>query len=164
LNFQNRLVFALVTIPDEPIVKTRTEAALGPLKTNLVLLAEDGQQYSPIQSPPLFDHPLSLETSHKGYVSFPRQDDQGQGFLNGGSLTLRLSLKQLLRSDKSAVVWNFDLLTPARPALAPPQPTSGPNPTGSPPLIDREVILSVISLLTELTKSRNYENGMDGNY
>jgi hypothetical protein len=161
LKLEDYLVFALTITPGKSeFLSTGSEIKLGPLHRNLVLLTTGDNVYSPVEYDILFDQPLSLKSSHKGYIFFPRKDDSGKPLSHAPSLALRLNLSESLNSKQTAITWNFDLLSPppvVKPAAMPtpgPSPTpGGPTSTPLPPLIDRDVILAVLELFTELSKS-----------
>jgi hypothetical protein len=159
LNMDEQLVFSLALSPAESgLFAKNEELVLGPFQQNMVLLTRSGEEYIPLDYDAVLDQPLDPETIYKGYVFFPRKNEAGQLFEEVSALTIQLKLNDSLAAKRSNVLWTFDLLNASSRITLTPAPTAGPTPTPGPPtptpvvLIDREVIMAVLELLTEFAR------------
>ncbi len=157
LQTDEQLIFLMSVAPDAPTAPLRSEFSLGSLAHNLMLHLPNRPAQTPLSLDFVLDQPLPVSGGEpiQGYISFANQDENGQGIVdltakNIPSLALQLQIDDALHSDKTALSWHVDFVASPHPDPLAPTPTPDSNAMPTPPLVDKEVLLSVIDLVTEL--------------
>lgn len=157
LRLSDHIVFVLAVAPGNRLAPVRNEIMLGPLEQTMSLRGVmGGTSFRPAGADPQLNGGIGVSTNTvvQGYVFFPRVDEAGEptiDFARDSSTSVTLGLnKSALRAARDSVIWNFDLISPARPAPAPPTATPDPNVTPAPPLVDRDLAFKVLEFLIEV--------------